>query len=180
MQRRLTAHERALWSRVAATIRPLPGRSPVPPEPLPPPAPVPAAAPISIHPMKAALGRQSPGKRPAATPVPTKPDVTAATLDGSWDRKLGRGRVVPDRVIDLHGHTLADAHARLGEALAQPDGARIILVITGKGRADRPGRIRAELAGWLSRPDLRVRIAALRPAHPNHGGSGAFYLILRR
>ena len=108
--------------------------------------------------------------------------VSAATLDGGWDRRLRQGDIRPDRIIDLHGHTLATAHLVLTDALetASSDGERIILIITGKGRSDRPGRIRAELSHWLETANQRSRIAALRPAHPRHGGSGAFYLILRR
>ena len=103
-----------------------------------------------------------------------------APLDGSWDRQISRGRLSPDRVIDLHGHTLADAHARLAAAVHAGDGARVVLVITGKGRPDRPARIRAELMHWLERPDLRRAVASVRAAHPRHGGGGAFYVILRR
>ena len=95
---------------------------------------------------------------------------------------MRRGQIIPDRVVDLHGYTLADAHAVLMIALddAVGDGARVVLVITGKGRGDRPSRIKAELAHWLDSGALRHRIAALRPAHPRHGGGGAHYLILRR
>lgn len=95
---------------------------------------------------------------------------------------MRRGQVSPDRVIDLHGFTLADAHVMLASALddAAADGVRVLLVITGKGRSDRPSRIKAELGHWLEAGGLRHRIAALRPAHPRHGGGGAHYLILRR
>jgi DNA-nicking Smr family endonuclease len=122
---------------------------------------------------------------PAAPTIAVKrrvQSVTSATLDGSWDQRLRRGQVIPDRVIDLHGYTLADAHSVLSAALddAIADGARVLLVITGKGQGDRPSRIKAELADWLGAVSLRHRIAALRPAHPRHGGGGAHYLILRR
>jgi DNA-nicking Smr family endonuclease len=166
--RRLTAHERALWSRVAATVRPLPGkRRPAPPEP------VPAAK--SATPAPRAVS----APKPATAPRPAPP-VAVATLDGSWDRKLRKGDIVPDRVIDLHGHNLADAHAALSDIIESDSGERVLLVITGKGRADRPSRIRSELNYWLESSRLRSRIAAMRPAHPRHGGSGAFYVILRR
>ncbi len=115
-----------------------------------------------------------------APPARPGPHPLGAPLDGSWDRQISRGRIVPDRIIDLHGHTLADAHARLAAAIHAGDGARVILVITGKGRPDRPARIRAELMHWLERPDMRAAVASVRAAHPRHGGSGAFYLILRR
>ncbi len=169
MPRRLTAHERALWHRVTTTIRPLPGRA----RPAPPPEPPKPAAPIAATPAPA------PTRPPPRTPPPP---VATATLDGSWDRRLQRGSVAPDRVIDLHGHTLDAAHQRLTDtlAMAAATGDRILLVVTGKGRGDRPGRIRAELAHWLEQPALRGKVAALRSAHPRHGGSGAFYVILRR
>ena len=170
MAHRLSAHERALWLRVAATVRPLTGRAPatlaVPTVAAPPRAPVATALQPRTPP--------SPHKRP--------PPVTAATLDGSWDQRVRRGQISPDRVIDLHGYTLVDAHAVLAAALddAAITGARVLLVITGKGRSDRPSRIKAELAHWLEAGAFRHRIAALRPAHPRHGGGGAHYLILRR
>jgi len=181
MVRRLTAHERALWLRVAASVRPLGGKTPnstpVPATTLPPalkPAPIaaprPANLPVRIPP------------RPLRPPRNAAIPVAAATLDGGWDRRLRQGDITPDRVIDLHGHTLEAAHFVLTEALESANfhGQRIILIVTGKGRSDRPGRIRAELNHWLDSGIYRSRIAALRPAHPRHGGSGAFYLILRR
>lgn len=157
-----------MWSRVAATVRPLAGKT----APAPPPVEPPIVAAPARPPMIA------PPTRPAKLPL--APPPAAATLDGSWDRRIARGRLAPDKVIDLHGFTIDDAHGLLMQAIHADDGARIILVVTGKGRADRPGRIRTELAHWLERPDLRGRVAALRGAHPRHGGSGAFYLILKR
>lgn len=116
-----------------------------------------------------------------ASPQPTpKPHPFGAPLDGTWDRQISRGRLSPDRVLDLHGHTVVDAHATLASAILANDGTRVILVVTGKGRPDRPARIRAELMHWLERPDLRPHVASLRAAHPRHGGGGAFYIILRR
>jgi DNA-nicking Smr family endonuclease len=174
--RRLSAHERALWARVAASVKPLPGkRAPEMPAVVMPAAPAPA-------PPKAAP-KPSPA-RPAAKapPPPAKPKShpLGASLDGTWDRQISRGRLSPDRVIDLHGHTVVDAHASLSSAILANDGTRVILVVTGKGRPDRPARIRAELMHWLERPNLRPHVASLRAAHPRHGGGGAFYVILRR
>ncbi len=175
--RRLTAHERALWSRVAASVKPLPGKA-APAPPAEPPAP-PAAAPT---PPAARLTRPNPPAAKASTPKPvaSKPHPLGAPLDGSWDRRISRGRLSPDRIIDLHGHTVADAHGILSAAILAGDGTRVILVVTGKGRPDRPARIRAELMHWLERPDLRPHVASLRNAHPRHGGGGAFYIVLRR
>jgi len=196
MARRLSAQELALWSRVAASVRPLPGRAA---DPAPNPAvlpmnaalasPAPTAKPLTpLRPTKPV--RPAPRAAPVA-PKPTRPatarpvtylPIANATLDGGWDRRLRGGDIRPDRAIDLHGHTLAAAHDRLMVELdtAHAMGARVLLVVTGKGRGERPGRIRAQLADWLEGSSLRSRIAALRPAHIRHGGSGAFYVILRR
>ena len=171
MARRLSSHEIALWSRVAASVRPLQGRV----------APPPAAV-IAVQPPRPSPPPPPPPPRPLHTPRNAPAPVAAATLDGSWDRRLRQGNISPDRVIDLHGYTLDAAHGLLATALdnAQACGERIILVITGKGRGDRPGRIKAEINHWLDTGHLRSRIAAMRPAHARHGGSGAYYLILRR
>lgn len=166
----------ALWSRVAATVRPIAGKVRPPP---PPP------------------GMRLPEKPPEAPPPPRRSRIAdrvavdAATLDGSWEKRMTRGRLRPDLTVDLHGYTgtraEAELHARIGDAALS--GARVLLVITGKGRRgddgdddpDRPrGVIRSSLPRWLESPSLRPWIAALRPAHPRHGGGGAWYVILRR
>jgi DNA-nicking Smr family endonuclease len=106
------------------------------------------------------------------------------TLDGSWDRALRRGGVVPDMVIDLHGHTLAAAHAALEHGLdrALAQDARVILLITGRAprAGGRRGIIHASFRDWVAASRHARRIAAVRPARPRHGGSGAFYVVLRR
>ena len=170
--RRLSAHERALWARVAASVKPLPGKR-APEAPAVAVAPAPAAPALLARPAQA---RPKP-PQPAAK---AQPHPLGAPLDGTWDRQISRGRLSPDRVIDLHGHSVADAHAILASAILAGDGTRVILVVTGKGRPDRPARIRAELMHWLERPDLRPHVASLRAAHPRHGGGGAFYIVLRR
>jgi DNA-nicking Smr family endonuclease len=98
--------------------------------------------------------------------------------------------VAPDAEIDLHGLGLDAAHARLLARLAQAHalGARVVLVIAGKPRphgendqrGNRRGAIRAKLLDWLAASEHAGRIAAIRPAHPRHGGAGAVYVVLRR
>ena len=114
--------------------------------------------------------------------------ATANTLDGSWDRRLSRGLASPDVTLDLHGHTLASAHALLDQGLNQAltRGDRLVLLVTGKPprpESERPharGAIRAAVADWLTASRFADRIAAVRNAHPRHGGAGALYIILRR
>ncbi len=170
--RRLAPDEAALWARVAASIRPLTGR--VVPVVAPAPRPIRDVGPHSAPP---------PRRAPSANRVA----VDAATLDGGWDRQIRTGRLSPDLTVDLHGYTRDRAYALLTRMVVEAagSGARVMLVITGKGArdsadGDRRGIIRASLRDWLHGPDLRPYIAALRPAHPRHGGGGAWYIILRR
>ncbi len=72
--------------------------------------------------------------------------------------------------------------------LALAQGARVVLLITGRprpsddtnSRGERRGAIRAKYLDWLAHGTHASRIAAIRPAHPRHGGAGAIYLVLRR
>ena len=124
----------------------------------------------------------------AKSAVSKRPHAPANTLDGTWDRQLSRGLASPDRTIDLHGHTLHSAHDLLDAALdaAIRSGDRMILLITGKPprpTSDRPharGAIRAATGDWLAGSRHASSIAAVRAAHPRHGGAGALYIVLRK
>lgn len=120
---------------------------------------------------------------PAAPPARTT--GPGETLDSSWDRRLSRGLAQPDRTVDLHGHSLNSAYVLLDHRLEEAitSGARVILLVTGKPRrSDEAGRgaIRAAVGDWLASSRHAGHIAAVRAAHPRHGGSGALYIILRR
>ena len=137
------------------------------------------------EPPKRIKGRIPP---PRAVPAPPPP-APGPGLDSHWDRRLARTTTSPDFTLDLHGHTLDQAHARLDDGLSQARamGARLVLVITGKSRpvdaADRGekrGAIRAKIIDWLAAGSHASAIAAVRPAHRRHGGEGAIYLVLRR
>ena len=183
--RHLDPEEAAAWHRVMATVKPL--RVVAVPRP-----PIPAAvgkAPAAIR--KPIVARST---IPAAAVPPPRPTPKAVartaqnTLDASWDRKLGRGAVIPDSSLDLHGHTLASAHALLDQGLdrAIRRGDRVLLLVTGKPprpESERPharGAIRAAVADWLAGSRHADAIAAVRGAHPRHGGQGALYLVFRR
>jgi DNA-nicking Smr family endonuclease len=119
----------------------------------------------------------------------TKPLSSTHGLDSAWERKLARAHIEPDFTLDLHGHTLDQAHARLDAGLAQAKamGARLVLLITGLPRAveaadrgHRRGAIRSKVLDWLAAGPHGADVAAVRPAHRRHGGAGALYLVLRR
>jgi len=180
--RRLAPEEAALWQLVIASVKPIAGRKA---------APKPAATPApAVNPPLAP--KPAPKKMKAApSPAPPPPRTvvrSSNTLDGSWDRQLSRGLVSPESSIDLHGHSLASAYDRLDRGLEQAiaQGDRVLLLVTGKpprAESERPharGAIRAAVGDWLASSRHSGRIAAVRNAHPRHGGSGALYIVLRR
>ena len=64
---------------------------------------------------------------------------SVGALDHRTRTRLSRGTVAIDARIDLHGMTQEAAHRRLHRFLeaARADGARMVLVITGKGSGGR-------------------------------------------
>jgi DNA-nicking Smr family endonuclease len=182
--RSLTPDEAALWRRLAETVRPLRGRAKVPPSPSGEGSGAGTVERRTVHPTHPNPTLPLKGRSYESRPL----DRT--TLDAAWDRRLGKGVVQPDFTLDLHGHTLASAHARLDHGLTQAlaQGARVLLLITGKPRTDneitargeRRGAIRAKVLDWLAAGPHASRIAAVRPAHPRHGGTGALYVVLKR
>ena len=178
--RGLSPDEAALWAQVAASVTPLhPVRKAAPKPVVPMPAPAKAL-------VKKAKGCVPPALPPKAVPAPPPP---APGLDSHWERRLSRAAIAPDFTLDLHGHTLEQAHARLDSGLTQAKamGARMVLLITGKPRAEasadrgeKRGAIRAKILDWLAAGPHAGDIAAVRNAHRRHGGEGALYLVLRR
>lgn len=110
-------------------------------------------------------------------------------LDGSWEKRITKGTLLPDFSLDLHGSNLDQAYLRLMHGLSQARvmGARVVLVVTGRPRpvdaADRGsarGAIRAKIADWLAASEHASDIVAVRGAHRRHGGQGALYVVLRK
>jgi DNA-nicking Smr family endonuclease len=108
-------------------------------------------------------------------------------FDRDVDRALAKGKRRPEAKLDLHGMTLVAAERAVTQFLAESteQSLKVVLIVTGKGTRLEGGRvfggrIRAEFPGWLERPENRTRVAGVRAAHPRHGGSGAFYVLLRR
>ncbi len=101
-----------------------------------------------------------------------------AGLDGRTQRRLSRGDVPIDRRLDLHGHTAARAEIKLQRFIedASYAGCRCVLVITGKGA----GVLKGYVPIWLEEAPLSGLVLALAEARPADGGSGAFYVLLRR
>ena len=192
-RRDLAPEEAALWQKVIASVTPLHVRAAprrLPPEPAPATVPQPVARPART-PLAIPIGKLTPTRpaRPAITLSTPMPDThERRTLDASWDRRLSRGLVAPESSIDLHGHNLHAAYDRLDAGLARAiaQGDRVLLLVTGKPprpESERPharGAIRAAVGDWLAASRHSDKIAAVRQAHPRHGGAGALYIVLRR
>ncbi len=124
--------------------------------------------------------------RPQARPVKTPP---LAPLGRRLKQRVARGREPIDARIDLHGMTQAQAHAALLVFLqrSQADGARMVLIVTGKGSRGGEGDpsatrgvLKRQVPIWLSLPEFRAFIVGFEDAHIGHGGEGALYVRLRR
>ena len=101
-------------------------------------------------------------------------------------QRLARGNAAIDARIDLHGMTQAEAHGALRRLLrrSQADGAKFVLVITGKGAPDASrgerGVLRRQVPMWLALPEFRRYVLGFDVADTGHGGEGALYVRLRK
>ena len=191
-KRALNPEEAALWDAVARTTRRMHSeRRARPAEDDAKPATraetaIPAPAP---RPPLTALGMMrigDSGKTPSitVTPLPAPP----IQMDSRKFARMKRGKLSPEARLDLHGHTLAQAHPELIRFIldARARELRLVLVITGKGRqmtepVPRPtGVLRHQVPQWLRLPPLRQAVLQVTEAHVKHGGSGAYYVYLRR
>ncbi len=117
----------------------------------------------------------------------------APGLDKRTAERLRRGMRQPGIRLDLHGMTAERAHLALDRCIARAmaAGERLILVITGKGgrgrapddvpymRGDR-GVLRQLAPDWLRTGPHARHIVGIYQAHERHGGSGAFYVYLKK
>jgi len=162
-RRGLSEEERALWRGITRSVAPL-RRG------------VAAAADATAPPAKAAARPQPVPRGTTAPPL--------APLDRSLRRRLARGASAIDARLDLHGKTQSEAHAALVHFLrrTQGEGAKLVLVITGKGRRgseDERGVLKRQVPLWLERPELRAYVVGFEDAHIGHGGEGALYVRIR-
>lgn len=189
--RKLSSEEAEVWSKVTRTVTPLARRTSVPAADGKDEAKGSGATPPAAA--SSPVVRKVKGRVPPALPlkpVPPKAKGEAGLhLDGSWEKRISKGTLVPDFSLDLHGCNLDAAYQRLMHGLAQARamGARVVLVVTGKPRSvdamdrgERRGAIRAKVSDWLAASEHAGDIVAIRAAHRRHGGPGAIYIVLKR
>ena len=188
--RNLTDEERKLWNAAMKDAKPLKRVKPGPAGQTQSPSP--AAAPLPAAPLPSVSIVQPSIRRPPADPPPLGP------LERRTSQKLARGQIEVEATIDLHGHSQERAHGALLDFIARSRGRglRCVLVITGKGASpyarhtlhgstfyevpERQGVLRSAVPRWLAEAEFRLHVSGFQPAHPKHGGGGAFYLWLRK
>lgn len=185
-RKHLSPEERALWSKVVEGATPLFPKKAMPVSEVKPaktlhtnkpePAPLPDFR----------IGEKSRGKQRDTALTPFSPP--APRMDARALTKMKRGKLKPQARIDLHGMTVSAAHTALTAFIlrASADGLRLVLVITGKGRGDSGaipetrGVLRRQVPHWLETPPISQAVLQVETAHHRHGGSGAYYVYLRR
>ena len=187
----------ALFEAAVRDAEPLKGRPSLPPRIPKKTKARPAAVRASGKPPKAARPTvKTPITPIARAPLPVNSRGEGGPnsgLDKRSAERLRRGQMVIDGRLDLHGQTQADAHRAVHAFVAAGyrSGKRCFLIITGKGGArddfdssfmpDRDsGVLRRNLPRWLGEPSVRNMILRLQSARPQHGGDGAYYVLLRR
>ncbi|MGE4279065.1 MAG: Smr/MutS family protein [Magnetospirillum sp.] len=177
-RRTITPDEARIWRAVVQDVAPLPGKDAPTEDEVAPPEP---AAEPPVRPVPPLFRPE-----PAPPPRPNRPlpDLRVGVTPGldrrSADR-MKKGEMVIDAALDLHGMTQDAAHGALLSfvARAYESGRRCLLVITGKGKQG-PGILRAQVPRWLNQSPLRERILGFSQARPQHGGDGAFYVLVKR
>jgi DNA-nicking Smr family endonuclease len=175
--RTLSTDEHRLWSAVTRSIKPLGRRKP---------AESVRATPAGEKPGTAAPAAPPPARR--SVPVESKPPPLA-TLERRLRQRLAKGSVSIERRLDLHGLTQRQAHDALRGFIraAQAEGARIVLIVTGKGTREQSpdpfaerGVLRRLVPQWLHSGEFRPFVVGFETATVGHGGEGALYVRLRR
>jgi DNA-nicking Smr family endonuclease len=182
-KRPLTAEDKNLWGLVRKTVTPLKGKSPIDEELDSWMEHVTAAEPSPPHTTSAPVFPSAPVKPflPAYMPPVSQKSSGSPVLDDITMKKLRKGRLEIDARIDLHGMTEHAAHDALLRFIkeARREDARIVLIITGKGRGGE-GVLRRMVPLWFAESGFKPLVGGWRKAHPAHGGEGALYVRLRR
>lgn len=170
--RRLSEEEARAWACVAATVKPI--------------GPKEASLPefqAALEAGEAELRGAKPARKTPPAPSTEKPAPSgpATPANRAGEKRVRRGKLDIAASFDLHGHTQASAARTLPAFLLaqQAGGARCVLIITGKGREGQ-GVLRRNFLLWLESVEARRLISGFAESHPKHGGSGAFYVFLRR
>lgn len=190
-RRRLSAEDRDVWARYSQTAAPLNHgrRDPVPHQPEPSQTSLRPAA--SIRPF--GLGDKAKPHGLSHSLAPSIREEVAGhplRMDAKAHKRMRSGKLRPEGKLDLHGMTLDRAHPALISFVldGHSQGRRLLLIVTGKGKSKpsegpiptRLGVLKHQVPQWLRMPPLSSVVLQVDEAHRSHGGSGAYYVYLRR
>ncbi len=199
----LSDEDHALWQYTASTLDPVRRAKPRVHAAIETGEGVELASPRPRLKQEARVLSSDAGVEPAPPPsLSVKPQARAVPSPSEIERKAARrirsGRTEIEARIDLHGMRQAEAHSALRAFLTSCHARdkRWVLVITGKGGAQRPGDdetggwwgnggsergvLRRNVPRWLGEPELRAIVVSFSEAAIRHGGEGALYVQLRR
>ena len=166
---KLSSADQDLWDHVSRTVKPLKNKE-------------------KVLNSAIAKNRKTNGAMPRARyselpNLPLKP--TDNSVDKRTEDRFRKGQMEIQARLDLHGMTVAAAQPELIRFILRCRGKKLrcVLVITGKGKAEdgSPGGVlRRSLPEWLRSDALGDAVLKFVPAKPKDGGTGAFYVLLRR
>jgi len=181
----ISESDQALWQEVTKTIRPLDKRPDAP----------------DVKPRRMSRDRMQDRPLPMEWHAGNSPEPTPR-VDRKTRRRISKGQQDVDRSVDLHGLNQDQAFRQLKSVIegGVRRGDKTILVVTGKGGArfsqtgsDTPiahrtradfdqfgGVLKRMLPIWLEGSELKPFIESYGEAAKEHGGEGAFYILLRR
>lgn len=190
-KRRLTPDDQDIWSRYSRDAEPLHPVRRVAVPALPAVKPEMRMEFAGFEPFS--VGQRVRPINPAPALAPSLREQMAAAplrMDAKAHKRMKAGKLRPEGKLDLHGMTLDVAHPALTAFIlaAQAAGKRLVIVVTGKGKArpdegpipTRFGVLRHQVPQWLRMPPLAAVVLQVAEAHRNHGGGGAYYIYLRR
>lgn len=189
--RPLRPEERDIWGRVARTVKPIE-------------APRPDEAPSRPEPSSGSSRAAQEGEASREMfsqyldPRAPVPERTGKPAERDREKKVRRGKLEVEARFDLHGHTEASGRRALLNFLhrSRDRGAKTVLVITGKGASSRalderrfepwnpdgkrlPGVLKRAFPRWMGEAEFAAIVSGYAGAHARHGGSGAYYVMLR-
>ncbi len=149
-----------------------------------------AEKPRAVKSARAAIKPAQIASHAAPKKLPELKRGDSAGIDDSTYAKFKSGDMPIEARLDLHGMTSDAAQRAVSDFIVRcfVSRMRCVLVITGKGQGSKRGGddlfgksiLRDALPQWLNMAVLRQKILAFTHAAPRHGGSGAFYVLLKR
>lgn len=192
-RRNLSREDREIWSRYTRTTDPSRPDTPEVDPGAPPPETTPQKPSRDARFPPFEMGSRARKPLPRHDLLPAISDqVNKAPLrmDAKTHQRMRAGKLRPEGKLDLHGMTLDVAHPALTRFILSSHGAgkRLVIVVTGKGKAKpdhgpiptRLGVLKHQVPQWLRLQPLAALVLQVTEAHRSHGGSGAYYVYLRR